>query len=118
MMPGCGESRLSAWISRRLLTYGGEVRGRVRRGRSLSYQRSGWRWAETDWARGGGTCSRLSKWFFMHLIATYLPFLMHCAFRTSEKVPSPFLPMSRYSGKAGARVAEGCGRRAVRAGGD
>ena len=42
-------------------------------------------------------CSRLSKWFFMHLMATYLPFLMHWAFRTSEKVPSPFLPISRYS---------------------
>jgi hypothetical protein len=24
---------------------------------------------------------------FMHLIATYFPFLMHCAFSTSEKVP-------------------------------
>ena len=36
MMPGCGESRLSAWISRRLLTCDDEVRGRVRRGRSSS----------------------------------------------------------------------------------
>lgn len=32
----------------------------------------------------------------MHLIATYLPFLMPCAFSTSEKVPSPFFPISRY----------------------
>ena len=38
----------------------------------------------------------------MHLMATYLPFLMHCALSTSEKVPSPFLPISRYSGNAGA----------------
>jgi hypothetical protein len=33
----------------------------------------------------------------MHLIATYLPFLMHCAFSTSEKVPSPFFATRRYS---------------------
>lgn len=33
----------------------------------------------------------------MHLIATYFPFFMHCAFRTSEKVPSPFFASSRYS---------------------
>ena len=118
MMPGCGESRLSAWISRRLLTCGGEVRGRVRRGRSLSHRRSGWHWAGTAGAQGGGTCSRLSKWFFMHLMATYLPFLMHCAFRTSENVPSPFLPMSRYSGKAGVRLLKVVARGAVRKGGD
>lgn len=43
------------------------------------------------------TWSKLSKWFFMHLMATYLPFLMHCAFSTSLKVPSPFLATSRYS---------------------
>ena len=58
----CGDSRLRAWISRRLLTW-----------------------------------SRESKWFFMHLIATYFPFLMHCAFSTSENVPSPFLATRRYS---------------------
>ena len=33
----------------------------------------------------------------MHLIATYFPFLMHCAFSTSENVPSPFLATRRYS---------------------
>ena len=53
----------------------------------------------------------------MHLMATYLPFLMHCALRTSEKVPSPFLPMSRYSDKAGARVAGGWGTRSAQRGG-
>ena len=58
----CGDSRLRAWISLRLLTW-----------------------------------SRESKWFFMHLIATYFPFLMHCAFSTSENVPSPFLATRRYS---------------------
>merc|ERR1719321_963171 len=42
------------------------------------------------------TVSRLSKWFFMHLIATYRPDLMLCALRTSEKVPSPFFEISRY----------------------
>lgn len=43
------------------------------------------------------TWSRESKWFFMHFMATYLPFFMHCAFKTSEKVPSPFFATSRYS---------------------
>lgn len=33
----------------------------------------------------------------MHLIATYFPFLMHCALSTSENVPSPFLATRRYS---------------------
>lgn len=32
----------------------------------------------------------------MHLMATYLPFLMLCAFSTSENVPSPFFATSRY----------------------
>lgn len=32
----------------------------------------------------------------MHLMATYLPFLMHWALSTSEKVPSPFFATSRY----------------------
>ena len=39
-------------------------------------------------------------------MATYLPVLMLWALRTSEKVPSPFLPMSRYSDKAGAGLLE------------
>ena len=43
--------------------------------------------------------SRLSKWFFMHLMATYLPFLMHWALSTSLKVPSPFLATKRYSAR-------------------
>ena len=34
----------------------------------------------------------------MHLMATYLPVLIDWAFKTSEKVPSPFLLMSLYSG--------------------
>lgn len=38
-----------------------------------------------------------SKWLFMHLIATYLPVLIDCAFRTSENVPSPFFEIRRYS---------------------
>lgn len=33
----------------------------------------------------------------MHLIATYLLFLMLWALSTSEKVPSPFLPINLYS---------------------
>ena len=45
------------------------------------------------------TWSRLSKWFFIHLMATYLEFFMHWAFSTSEKVPSPFFATSRYSAK-------------------
>eukprot|EP00982_Pelagococcus_subviridis_P005225 29565-Pelagococcus_subviridis.AAC.5 len=47
------------------------------------------------------TWSNESKWFFMHLIATYFPFLMHCALSTSEKVPSPFFATRRYSERAG-----------------
>jgi len=39
----------------------------------------------------------VSKWFFIHLMATYLPVLMLWAFNTSEKVPSPFLEIKRYS---------------------
>lgn len=42
------------------------------------------------------TCSRESKCFFMHLMATYLPSFTLCAFSTSEKVPSPFLDTRRY----------------------
>ena len=117
MMPGCGESRLSAWISRRLLTCGDEVRGRIRRGRSSSLGAAAGAGLGQMGARGGSTCSRLSKWFFMHLMATYLPFLMHCALRTSENVPSPFLPMSRYSDKAGGGLLEVGARRSAQRGG-
>jgi hypothetical protein len=54
------------------------------------------------------TCSSESKWFFMHLMATYLPFLMHWALRTSEKVPSPFFATRRYSvGERGAEAGRG-----------
>jgi len=35
----------------------------------------------------------------MHLIATYLFVFVDWAFKTSEKVPSPFLLMSLYSVK-------------------
>ena len=48
-----------------------------------------------------------SKWFFMHLMATYLPFLIHWAFSTSLNVPSPFFATSRYS----AATAQGCSGR-------
>jgi len=43
------------------------------------------------------TCSSDSNWLFIHLMAVILPFLTHCAFNTSEKVPSPFLAIRRYS---------------------
>ena len=33
----------------------------------------------------------------MHLMATYLPVLIDCAFSTSENVPSPFLEINLYS---------------------
>eukprot|EP00962_Isochrysis_galbana_P007773 scaffold2109_cov123-Isochrysis_galbana.AAC.5 len=33
-----------------------------------------------------------------------LPFLMLCAFSTSEKVPSPFFPIRRYSARIGQGV--------------
>ena len=33
----------------------------------------------------------------MHLMATYLLFLIDYAYKTSEKVPSPFLEIRRYS---------------------
>lgn len=69
-MCGCGDRRLSAWISRRLVTWG---------------------------VSGGPAYSNESKWFFMHLMATNLPVLMDWAFSTSEKVPSPFLEISLYS---------------------
>lgn len=39
----------------------------------------------------------LSKWFFMHLMATNLPVFMDWAFKTSENVPSPFLLINLYS---------------------
>ena len=39
----------------------------------------------------------LKKLAFMHLIATYLLFLMDWAYKTSENVPSPFLDIKRYS---------------------
>mmetsp|Transcript_41496 Transcript_41496/g.96543 ORF Transcript_41496/g.96543 Transcript_41496/m.96543 type:complete len:82 (-) Transcript_41496:2-247(-) len=38
----------------------------------------------------------LSKWFFMHLMATCFPDFIDWAFKTSEKVPSPFFEISRY----------------------
>lgn len=34
---------------------------------------------------------------FMHLIATKPPVCIFCAFKTSLKVPSPLLPINRYS---------------------
>ena len=43
------------------------------------------------------TCSKPSKWFFMHLIATYCDVLSDCALITSLNVPSPFLAIKRYS---------------------
>ena len=87
-MLGCGERRRRAWISRRLLTCVG--------------------WGEAQQAvasqQVGSTislaCSSESKWFFMHLMATYFPFLMHWALRTSEKVPSPFFATNRYSARS------------------
>ena len=39
----------------------------------------------------------LLKWFFIHLMATNLEVLIDWAFKTSEKVPSPFLLISLYS---------------------
>ena len=43
------------------------------------------------------TCEEmLSKWFFMHLIAWYLPSFTFCALSTSLNVPSPFFATSRY----------------------
>jgi hypothetical protein len=62
-------------------------------------------WHPTVWckaSRGGQrrAWSREPKWFFMHLIATYLLFLMHCALSTSLKVPSPFLATRRYSARS------------------
>lgn len=38
----------------------------------------------------------LSKRFFIHLMAWYLPSLTFCALSTSLKVPSPFLATSLY----------------------
>jgi hypothetical protein len=43
------------------------------------------------------TCSSLSNWLFMHLMAVIFPFLTHWALRTSENVPSPFFAIKRYS---------------------
>ena len=42
------------------------------------------------------TCSMLSKRLRMHLMAANLLVFTLCAFRTSEKVPSPFLATRRY----------------------
>lgn len=61
-----------------------------------------WEWTRLSICRGSGsavvvTCSMLSKLFFMHFMATYLLVLIHWAFSTSEKVPSPFLANIRYS---------------------
>lgn len=39
----------------------------------------------------------LSKWLFMHLIATFWRVLTDSAFSTSEKVPSPSLRTNLYS---------------------
>ena len=39
----------------------------------------------------------LKKLAFIHLMATCLLFLIDYACRTSEKVPSPFLEIKRYS---------------------
>ena len=51
---------------------------------------------DLEWIRmKGHTCSALSKWFFMHLMAKNLLDLMLCALMTSEKVPSPFLLIRR-----------------------
>ena len=44
----------------------------------------------------------------MHLIATYLPVLMLCAFKTSENVPSPFLLISLYSKTGGSSQNDYC----------
>ena len=52
------------------------------------------------------TWSKLSNLFFIHLMATYLPFLMHWAFSTSENVPSPFLDTRRYSEYGGVNDAQ------------
>ena len=43
------------------------------------------------------TWSIESKWFFMHLIATYFDVFIDCAFSTSENVPSPIFAISLYS---------------------
>ena len=45
------------------------------------------------------TYSIVSKWFFIHFMATYLPVLILWAFSTSENVPSPFLEINLYSNK-------------------
>ena len=42
----------------------------------------------------------------MHLMATYLPVLIDCALSTSEKVPSPFLLINRYSIEEGGLVSK------------
>ncbi len=52
---------------------------------------------ENNILEGFWTCSMLSKLLFIHLIATYLLVFIHCAFSTSEKVPSPFFANIRYS---------------------
>ena len=47
---------------------------------------------------------------FMHLMATYFPFLMDCALSTSENVPSPFFATSRYLCMLAAYVQAATGR--------
>ena len=76
IMLGWGESLRKAWISLKFITY-----------RNYKNRRS------------NNTCSIESKWFFMHLIATYFPVLIDWAFRTSENVPSPFFEINLYSKK-------------------
>ena len=42
------------------------------------------------------TFSKLSNFFFMHLMATYLPVFSDRAVKTTEKVPLPFSYSSLY----------------------
>lgn len=71
-----GDNFFKAWISRRLLT---------------------WKIFEISINIVRITCSRESKWFFMHLMATYLLFWIDWAMITSENVPPPFFLIRRYS---------------------
>ena len=92
MMFGCGDSRRSACISLKLLTCrhscvkAHECCGRATVCGGHVY---------TSWALTR-TWSMLSKRVFMHLMAVKRFVFTLCAFRTSEKVPSPFLATSRY----------------------
>ena len=76
MMLGCGLSLFKAWISRKLLTY-----RKINENETLNKL----------------TFSMLKKLAFIHLMATCLLFLIDYACKTSEKVPSPFLDIKRYS---------------------